>query len=75
MTHNEVPKINFIISENILAMSQIFLSHSAISVFLDVGVITETEVKTEQGCLEGRYLKANTLIFLERRSWDKNFWP
>ena len=29
------------------------LSHSAISVFLDVGVITETEVKTEQGCLEG----------------------
>ena len=51
------------------------LSHSAISVFLDVGVITETEVKTEQGCLEGRYLKANTLIFLARRSWDKNFWP
>ena len=29
MTHNEVPKINFIISENILAKSQIFLSHSA----------------------------------------------
>ena len=33
MTHNEVPKINFIISENILAMSQIFLSHSAIYYF------------------------------------------
>jgi hypothetical protein len=51
------------------------LAHSAISVFPDVGVITETKVKTEQGCLAGRYLKANTLIFLKRRSWDKNFWP
>lgn len=33
MTHNEVPKINFIIPENILAMSQIFLPHSAIYYF------------------------------------------
>ena len=39
------------------------LSHSAISVFPDVGVITEAKVKTEQGCSAGRYLKANTLIF------------
>lgn len=33
MTHSEVPKINFIIPENILAMSQIFLPHSAIYYF------------------------------------------
>ena len=70
MTHNEMPKINFIISENILAMSQIFLSPSAIYYFYFVATSRNNYIVNSISIDHGHYTVHQLTVLTQKRKFD-----